>query len=124
MNPRMDWKAMVRERARAAGADLSNRAVEELAAHLEDIYLGATAAGRSDAEAVERAKRALDESPLASLPRPPADSRSVTDQGGSGWTGIAGDLRVALRQLRRAPSFALVAIATLGLGAGAAAAIF
>jgi putative ABC transport system permease protein len=124
MNPRMDWKAVVREHARAAGADLSNRAVEELATHLEDIYLGATAAGRSDAEAVERAKHALDESPLASLPRPPADSRSVTDQGGSGWTGIAGDLRVALRQLRRAPSFALVAIATLGLGAGAAAAIF
>lgn len=124
MKPRTDWQAMVREHARASGADLSSRAVDELAAHLEDIYLGATAAGRSDAEALRLARHALDESSLASLPRPPADARSVTDQGGSGWTGIAGDLRVALRQLRRTPSFALVAIATLGLGAGAAAAIF
>ena len=41
-----------------------------------------------------------------------------------GLAGLAGDLRFALRQLRRAPSFAAVAIATLGLGAGAATAIF
>jgi putative ABC transport system permease protein len=38
--------------------------------------------------------------------------------------GITGDLRIAIRQMRRAPSFALIAIATLGLGAGAATAIF
>ena len=40
------------------------------------------------------------------------------------WSGITGDIRFAWRQLRRAPSFAAVAIATLGLGAGAATAIF
>jgi putative ABC transport system permease protein len=40
------------------------------------------------------------------------------------FTGVRGDIRLALRQMRRAPSFALVAIATLGLGAGAATAIF
>src|SRR5258708_10419364 len=34
------------------------------------------------------------------------------------------DLRFAWRQLRRAPSFAAVAIVTLGLGAGAATAVF
>lgn len=38
--------------------------------------------------------------------------------------GLLGDLRFAWRQLRRAPSFAAVAILTLGLGAGAATAIF
>src|SRR5687767_2443265 len=43
---------------------------------------------------------------------------------GGGVTGIAGDLRFAWRQWRRSPSFAAVAILTLGLGAGAAAAIF
>ena len=37
---------------------------------------------------------------------------------------MVGDLRFALRQWRRAPSFAAVAILTLGLGAGAATAIF
>ena len=42
----------------------------------------------------------------------------------SGITGIGGDLRFAWRQWRRSPSFAAVAILTLGLGAGAATAIF
>ena len=37
---------------------------------------------------------------------------------------MVADLRFALRQWRRAPSFAAVAILTLGLGAGAATAIF
>jgi putative ABC transport system permease protein len=43
---------------------------------------------------------------------------------GSGLTGLAGDVRWAWRQWRRAPSFAAIAIVTLGLGAGAATAIF
>jgi putative ABC transport system permease protein len=43
---------------------------------------------------------------------------------GGGITGVAGDLRFAWRQWRRSPSFAAVAILTLGLGAGAATAIF
>ena len=43
---------------------------------------------------------------------------------GSDLTGLAGDLRWAWRQWRRAPSFAAIAIVTLGLGAGAATAIF
>src|SRR5438067_2516197 len=42
----------------------------------------------------------------------------------TGWSGIGGDLRFAWRQLRRAPSFAAIAILTLGLGGGAATAIF
>jgi putative ABC transport system permease protein len=40
------------------------------------------------------------------------------------WTGILRDARVALRQMRRAPSVSLIAIATLALGVGAATAIF
>ena len=124
MNPQTDWTGIVREHARASGADLSNRAVEELATHLEEIYLGATVAGRSHAEAMRLAGQALDEAPLTGLPSPPADTRGGADHDGSRWTGIAGDLRIALRQMRRAPSFALIAVATLGLGAGAATAIF
>ena len=57
-----------------------------------------------------------------------ARSAPARQPAGRGWTGglsgLAGDLRFAWRQLRRAPSFAAVAIATLGLGAGAATAIF
>jgi putative ABC transport system permease protein len=43
---------------------------------------------------------------------------------GNRFTDLLGDVRFAWRQLRRAPSFAAVAIATLGLGAGAATAVF
>jgi putative ABC transport system permease protein len=125
MSPLIDWKALVQKHAASSGADhLSDRAVEELAAHLEDIYLSAIAAGRSEQDAQRLARQALDESPLAALPAPGADVRPIADDPGSGWTGILGDLRVALRQMRRAPSLAVIAIGTLGLGAGAATAIF
>lgn len=45
-------------------------------------------------------------------------------QSESRLTGFGGDVRFAWRQWRKSPSFAAVAILTLGLGAGAAAAIF
>jgi putative ABC transport system permease protein len=123
-NARLDWNALVRTHARATGVrDLADRAVEELAAHLEDIYLGALASGRPEHEAKNAALKALDESPLGNLPSP-ATPATPPDHSGSGWTGVAGDLRVAVRQMRRAPLFAAIAIVTLGLGAGAATAIF
>ena len=123
---RTDWKALVRRHAAATGAgDLSVRAVDELAAHLEDIYLGALASGQSEAAAVARARDALVEAPLDALPGPAREPAvAPAYAGGSGWTGVIGDLRVAIRQFRRAPSLAVIAIVTLGLGAGAATAIF
>ena len=128
MTSRPDWKALVVEQARRTGAAaLAQHAVDELAAHLEDIYLDARRAGRSDAEARRAAEAALAEAPLAIVPasrsRAP-EARPHVSPPGRGWTGLGGDLRFAWRQLRRAPSFAALAIATLGLGAGAATAIF
>ena len=124
----MDWKALVREHARRTGAPaLPQHTVDELAAHLEDIYLDARRAGQPDAAAVRAAQAALAESPLAIVPAPrtrPPEARPHVSPRGSGWTGLSGDIRFAFRQLRRAPSFAAIAVATLGLGAGAATAIF
>ena len=128
MTSRPDWKALVVEQARRTGAAaLAQHAVDELAAHLEDIYLDARRAGRSDADARRAAEAALAEAPLAIVPasrsRAP-EARPHVSPPGRGWIGLGGDLRFAWRQLRRAPSFAALAIATLGLGAGAATAIF
>src|SRR4051812_44148269 len=123
-----DWKVLVAAQARRTGAPrLAQHAIDELAAHLEDIYLEARRAGRTEAAAIEAAEAALAESSLAIVPasrtRTPAAGLPVSPPG-SRWIGLAGDFRFALRQLRRAPSFAAIAIATLGLGAGAATAIF
>jgi putative ABC transport system permease protein len=129
MTPAHDWRALVTRHARATGApDLPRHTVDELAAHLEDIYTDAIDKGRGEAQALEAARGALLESALATMTRPRTrapESRPVNDvSSGSGLTGIAGDLVYAWRQWRRAPSFALIAIVTLGLGAGAATAIF
>jgi putative ABC transport system permease protein len=132
MDDRHDWKALVRAHARRTGAEnLAAHAVDELAAHLEDIYLDARGGGRSDADAMRAVEAALVESPLALVPSPRTrapEARPHISPPGRGWiggfSGLAGDVRFAWRQLRRSPSFAAVAIATLGLGAGAATAIF
>jgi putative ABC transport system permease protein len=123
-----DWKALVVRHARASGADLAPHAIDELAAHLEDIHTDALRAGRSDAEALQVATQALAESPLAFVPRSrtraPASRPWAVGENREGPTGLAGDVRFALRQFRRAPSFAAIAVLTLGLGSGAATAIF
>jgi putative ABC transport system permease protein len=126
---RHDWKALVIRHARASGAgDLALHTIDELAAHLEDLYLEARAAGRSDGEAYAVSERALLESSLATVPRSrtraPESRPAHAEPPSRGLMGLGADLRFAVRQLRRAPAFAAVAIATLGLGAGAATAIF
>jgi hypothetical protein len=101
--------------------------VDEIAAHVEDIYLEARRRGRSEAAALQAARAALAESPLGIVSAPrtrTAHARPNVSPRGGGWIGLPGDIRFAFRQLRRTPSFAAVAILTLGLGAGAATAIF
>jgi putative ABC transport system permease protein len=124
-----DWQALVRQRARQTGAsDLPLHTIAELAGHLEDIYLDALSNGRTEHDAVTRATIALDESSLSIVTTPrrrPPDAPSRNESvAARGLVGLAGDVRFAWRQLRRSPSFAAIAIVTLGLGAGAATAIF
>jgi len=125
-----DWQALVARHARATGAgNLPPQTIDELAAHLEDLYLEGIEAGLSDSDAFGSAEAALQESALSIVPAPrtrtPASRPwAVPPERERGLIGLSGDLRFAWRQMRRAPSFAIVAIVTLGLGAGAATAIF
>jgi len=126
-----DWRAHVVARARKTGApNLTTQTIAELAAHLEDIYLDALSEGRSEREAIDLADTALQESALSIVPQPrmrPPDAHAWSagpPDDHRGLHGLGGDLRFAARQLRRSPSFAAIAILTLGVGAGAATAIF
>ena len=123
---RPDWKSLVIRHARATGApDLPVHAIDELAAHLEDIYLESLSAGRTEAEARRAGEQALADSPLSQVPRSRTRiPESRIEPTRHGLVGFGGDLKFAWRQVRRSPSFAVVAILTLGLGAGAATAIF
>jgi len=117
-----DWRAVVMREARGTGAaDLDDHTIEELAAHLEDLYLAARARGAADAEARDEALRALRESRLAVLKesRPTLHrTRRLTG------VSIAQSLRSGLRQFRAHRGFALLAVLVLGLGTGASAVVY
>ena len=126
-----NWKALVIAHARKTGTgNLPQHTIDEIAAHLEDMYTEAVKAGQGEAAAQRLAEAALAESAaaLGTVPTPrdrgPAARPHNEIAASGGITGVAGDVRFAWRQWRRSPSFAAVAILTLGLGAGAATAIF
>src|SRR5262245_59985383 len=53
-----NWRILIREQATAAGVDLPNSTVDELALHLEDLYANARAEGADHQAAVSRAMNA------------------------------------------------------------------
>jgi putative ABC transport system permease protein len=128
-----DWRGLVARHAESTGIDLSPQTMDELAAHLEDIYLSARADGHPDSAARQQANKALEASGLLPLRREPRlDSRRP-------YRGLAQDvaaasrhrslalfyaLRMAFRQLRLHPAFSLVAVLVLGLGTGSAAVVY
>jgi hypothetical protein len=67
MIPAIDWHALVAQHARRTGANLPPATIDELAAHLEDLYAAARADGAPDDVAYRRAVRALEESALGTL---------------------------------------------------------
>jgi putative ABC transport system permease protein len=120
-NQRPDWRELVRARAASGGVDLPQATVDELALHLDDLY-AATLADRGDRDAaLARAMAALDESGFWVLRR---HARRAPDSSQSANLNVMGSIRVAFRQFRQHPTFALVVVLVLGLGTGAATTVF
>jgi len=123
------WRRLVVRHAESTGVDLSPQTVDELAAHLEDIYLSACADGQPDSAARQQAQGALETSGLLPLRREPRPDLRRPRHGLANDVAAASRhrslamlyaLRMAFRQLRLHPAFSLVTILVLGLGTGAA----
>jgi predicted permease len=124
---------MVLRYARSAGVDLAPQTVDELAAHLEDLYLAACERGVDDHAAREEARQALESSGLVPLRTEPrrnpraAQVRTANDIASASHPrsfAMAYALRMALRQFRQHPAFVLITILVLGLGTGAATVVY
>lgn len=128
-----NWRAAIAAHAARAGVTLPSAIVDEMATHLDDLYAAARGEGLTDGEARARAQAALDQSPMPVL-RPRAERAARRERGRQAATlpitrhgrslNVLSALRLALRQFRLQPTFAAVTVLVLGLGAGAATAVF
>ncbi|HEY7190782.1 MAG TPA: ABC transporter permease [Vicinamibacterales bacterium] len=132
------WQTEIHARAAREGVALTDAMTEEIGEHLEDLYVAAIRDGCSDEDARARARAALEESTMDVLGRPAATrSTPAFDEAAAmstgPWTSLAAGgrrlnlsaaLRLAVRQLRRRPGFAVVTVLVLGLGIGASTTVF
>jgi putative ABC transport system permease protein len=133
LSPDLDWTSVVAAHARLAGVDLSHQTIDELAAHLEDLYLAARGEGMNDNQARQQAIEALESSGLMPLrieprPNPRATQSRLADNiakaSRSRSLPMAYALKIAFQQFRMHKAFALITTLVLGLGTGAAAVVY
>lgn len=116
-----------------SGVELPEATVDELVAYLEDLHHAALEDGADAREARRRAVAALEESAFSLLQRhaskhpdrvQAARADLVAQTAGGRSLNVMSAIRLAVRQFRQHPTFALVTVLVLGLGTGAATTVF
>ena len=133
MKAHVNFRSEVEQHVAKSGIVLPAATVDELVAHLEDLYAAALDDGATPGEAGGRALAALEESAFSALQRHAAthpDRRQaygadLVAQSSAGRSlNMLSAVKLALRQFRQHPTFALVTVLVLGLGTGAATTVF
>ena len=133
MTSPFDPRSEVRRHAHKAGVELPDATLDELVAYLEDLHAAALEDGANPADARHRAMAALEESAISLLQRharrhPERHHAARADlmarSAGGRSLNVMSAIRLAIRQFRQHPTFALVTVLVLGIGTGAATTVF
>ncbi|HEX8028417.1 MAG TPA: ABC transporter permease, partial [Vicinamibacterales bacterium] len=133
MRNTFDPRAEVRRHIARAGVDLPDATLDELVTYLEDLHAAALDEGATAVDARNRAMAALEESAFSLLRRHaamhPDRAQAVradlmAQSAGGRSLNVLSAIRLALRQFRQHPTFAMVTVLVLGLGTGAATTVF
>jgi putative ABC transport system permease protein len=123
-----DWGARLRERLAADGVTPSDHreAIDEIAEHLNDLHQSALRDGTTGAQAdalVEAELARMGPLALAVAERAKQHRRLLPES--HDWkTGMAADVRHAVRAIRLNRSFSAIVVLTLAIGIGACTAVF
>ena len=132
MKSSVDFRSEIDRHVAKSGVVLPDATVDELVAYLEDLYTAALDEGATPHEARRRTLAALEESAFSLLQRHAAKHpdrmqaarADLVAQSGGRSLNVVGAVKLALRQFRQHPTFALVTVLVLGLGTGAATTVF
>ncbi len=133
MKPSLNFRAEIERHVAQSGVVLPDATIDELAAYLEDLHTAALDEGATPADAQRRAMAALEESAFSLLRRHAsqhpdrarrARAELVAQSSSRRSLHVISAIKLALRQFRQHPTFALVTVLVLGLGTGAASTVF
>ncbi|HJU44289.1 MAG TPA: ADOP family duplicated permease [Vicinamibacterales bacterium] len=133
MKSSINFRAEIQRHVAKSGVNLPDATIDELVAYLEDLHANALDDGATPPEARGRAMAALEESAFSMLQQHAVKHRDraqaaradlIAGTAGGRSLNVVSSIRLAVRQFRQHPSFALVTVLVLGLGVGAATTVF